>query len=120
MMKKYRVGGTWSRTYFAKDKSQANEFAQKDLKSINNQNIEFNVQFIDSLEEKKDYVTENKLKKKKDEIIGELLDIFDQSDHNKQAFDLLVIAEDIKKGFYDDKILQYQGPTKSFVEDLRE
>ena len=51
MIKKYRVSGHWHRTYFAKNLTDENEIAQKDLKSINNQNIKFNVQQIDEVED---------------------------------------------------------------------
>ena len=50
-MKKFRVSGSWNRTYFAKDPTHANEIANKDLKGINNQNIKFNVQNIDLVKE---------------------------------------------------------------------
>ena len=51
MIKKYTVSGHWHRTYFAKDMTHANDLAQKDLKTINNQNIKFNVQKIDEVED---------------------------------------------------------------------
>tara|TARA_Y100001951_G_scaffold103828_1_gene113634 strand:+ start:1034 stop:1189 length:156 start_codon:yes stop_codon:yes gene_type:complete len=51
MIKKYRVSGIWHRNYFAKNMTEANRIAQEDLKTFKNQNINFNVNKIDEVED---------------------------------------------------------------------
>tara|TARA_R100001460_G_scaffold103119_1_gene148165 strand:- start:299 stop:460 length:162 start_codon:yes stop_codon:yes gene_type:complete len=53
-MKKYKVSGQWHRNYFAPNLTEANRIAQEDLKTFKNQNVNFNVQNIDEIDNDSD------------------------------------------------------------------
>tara|TARA_B100001250_G_C19813442_1_gene796953 strand:+ start:59 stop:214 length:156 start_codon:yes stop_codon:yes gene_type:complete len=49
MVKKYRVTGTWSRQYLAKDETEANKYAQHEIGMRNIVNIDMNVNRVEEV-----------------------------------------------------------------------